>query len=531
MALDVDLMFITSPPLFHTPSYDGSYYSSDLSFPGDDIQMDDVAYDDIQMQDVTGSLYDYEPSDYDAPNQPASLWMFDSMSPDLSLNNRPTPSPFDTSLSPWLSYNYDDFSAGFGAVHRASSGTRSDRGAEAWGTLGHYGMTPGASRRMSPYPDPKASPRFGNMDTEFDCVPTPSCVNNVGSSGDGNTNLPMAWRATGSEIDVMNADARSIQKTEVVSSKDGQPVVKNRRKVYAFPRRRTQSANFACTVPGCGSTFTRAFHLKGHLRSHVEENLATQEYDEMTPRGMNPDPSPNASPRICYTDLDLDPDLFLEGDDAIGFSGVAREWGDLGDVFFSHGFIQEVQEDALSNACLTIPNAELVVSGATTETDVLPLSSQIVKTTDNTTHRRRKQEAKFVCTVPGCGSTFVSGLNLKGHLRAHFNDKPYKCHWPGCDKGFARQDNCKRHEKLHNNFRPFECEGCRRQFGRMDALNKHLKSEIGVECARIVETGRGKGKGAGGSEIGTGNIEGDAGGMVEQGRGLGDERETGSVAL
>ncbi|KAG0707037.1 hypothetical protein DFH29DRAFT_797289, partial [Suillus ampliporus] len=36
-------------------------------------------------------------------------------------------------------------------------------------------------------------------------------------------------------------------------------------------RRREQDANFLCPVPGCGSTFTRSFNLKGHMRSHNEE--------------------------------------------------------------------------------------------------------------------------------------------------------------------------------------------------------------------------------------------------------------------
>ena len=29
--------------------------------------------------------------------------------------------------------------------------------------------------------------------------------------------------------------------------------------------------------------------------------------------------------------------------------------------------------------------------------------------TANASHRRRKQDAKFACTVPGCGSTFTRG--------------------------------------------------------------------------------------------------------------------------
>ena len=87
---------ITSPPLPHTSSYNGSYYSpysqhSELSFSGDDIQ----------LQDFSGPMNEYEPLDYDAPNQPASLLMFtndsDYMSPHFSPNARSTRSPFDHS--------------------------------------------------------------------------------------------------------------------------------------------------------------------------------------------------------------------------------------------------------------------------------------------------------------------------------------------------------------------------------------------------------------------------------------------------
>lgn len=100
---------------------------------------------------------------------------------------------------------------------------------------------------------------------------------------------------------------------------------------------------------------------------------------------------------------------------------------------------------------------------------------------------RRKGEASFVCPVPGCGSTFTRHFNLKGHLRSHNEERPFKCKWPGCEKGFARQHDCKRHEALHLNLRPYTCDGCKKTFARMDALNRHLKSEGGIDCARAQE--------------------------------------------
>jgi len=47
------------------------------------------------------------------------------------------------------------------------------------------------------------------------------------------------------------------------------PNVTTLRTANASKRRRKQVANFICPVPGCGSTFTRSFNLKGHIRSYI----------------------------------------------------------------------------------------------------------------------------------------------------------------------------------------------------------------------------------------------------------------------
>lgn len=89
------------------------------------------------------------------------------------------------------------------------------------------------------------------------------------------------------------------------------------------------------------------------------------------------------------------------------------------------------------------------------------------------------QEYQLTISVPGCGSTFTRHFNLKGHLRSHNDERPYKCLYDGCPKaivGFARQHDCKRHMLLHEGLRPFECEGCGKKFARLDALTRHRTS-------------------------------------------------------
>jgi len=99
---------------------------------------------------------------------------------------------------------------------------------------------------------------------------------------------------------------------------------------------------------------------------------------------------------------------------------------------------------------------------------------------------RRKAEALFTCPFPDCDSTFTRQYNLRGHLRSHLDERPFKCEWPGCGRSFARVHDCKRHHNLHLNIKPYQCEGCQKTFARLDALNRHYKSEAstcGIKAA------------------------------------------------
>ncbi|CDR98841.1 hypothetical protein [Sporisorium scitamineum] len=124
------------------------------------------------------------------------------------------------------------------------------------------------------------------------------------------------------------------------------------------------------------------------------------------------------------------------------------------------------------------PSASSVASGASSQL-APPVPVVTSQATQAASASRRKSEALFACPIPGCGSTFTRQYNLRGHLRSHADERPYKCDWPGCDKSFARSHDCKRHQNLHLNIKPHTCEQCGKTFARLDALNRHHKSDTG----------------------------------------------------
>ncbi|KAJ9475179.1 Transcriptional regulator CRZ1 [Pseudozyma hubeiensis] len=130
-----------------------------------------------------------------------------------------------------------------------------------------------------------------------------------------------------------------------------------------------------------------------------------------------------------------------------------------------------------SNAAAS-PSASSVASGTSSQL-APPVPVVTSQATQVASASRRKSEALFACPIPGCGSTFTRQYNLRGHLRSHADERPYKCDWPGCDKSFARSHDCKRHQNLHLNIKPHTCEQCGKTFARLDALNRHHKSDTG----------------------------------------------------
>ena len=187
-----------------------------------------------------------------------------------------------------------------GHHRRSSSGSRERGGMMGGmgGVQGWQGSSAASSARASPYPSPSASPRPGygplppqdlgmaglagpgmgmgamgamgmggmGMGMGMSGMAAPSLSGQMAISANGlaaaaqmSANAMAAVRSRQGvlQVDMPGADGGAVAMTVT------RPHVTTPSTAKASHDRRKQPANFACPVPGCGSTFTRHFNLKG----------------------------------------------------------------------------------------------------------------------------------------------------------------------------------------------------------------------------------------------------------------------------
>ncbi|KAK0415411.1 hypothetical protein QR680_011934 [Steinernema hermaphroditum] len=90
----------------------------------------------------------------------------------------------------------------------------------------------------------------------------------------------------------------------------------------------------------------------------------------------------------------------------------------------------------------------------------------------------------FVCSFPGCISSYARLENLKTHIRSkHTMERPYPCPDPSCDRVFSNCSDRNKHVvRVHAQNKRYSCTTCEKYYSDVSSLRKHVMDKHGGQA-------------------------------------------------
>ncbi|XP_006825975.1 uncharacterized protein LOC102800652 [Saccoglossus kowalevskii] len=185
------------------------------------------------------------------------------------------------------------------------------------------------------------------------------------------------------------------------------------------------------------------------------------------------------TPEFSKTDFSSRPRLFATAPSLPVTKPVSKEFSLLRPDVILSGNCEPINTGSKSDTLTRLKEFVNISHGGVDPVSITEVAAGGTLEENTRSRDEKKMEEKrrrFPCPI--CDVSCSNNGQLRGHIRVHTGERPFKCDNPCCGRAFARNEELTRHKRIHTGLRPHRCTICNKRFGRKDHLTKHIKTHL-----------------------------------------------------